>query len=102
MYNTVIQIKQTYVTQVYYGVISCLLTETCELSESEIFRSNHINVEILPFVGGESGANVRDNDDETFHSDCWTIRWRQDSCHPDTCQSANITRAYRQVVRSES
>jgi len=84
--------------------IKCILIETSEMSESEIFLNHHTNVKIrvLLFVGRKSGADLRDGDDQTLHNDCWAIWWRQDSYHQDSCQSTNIPWANHEVVRSES
>jgi len=87
---------------VHYGDIKCIVIATSEMSESEIFLNNYTNVKILLFTGREIGADLRDTDDQTLHNDCWAIWWRQDSCHPDSCQGANIPRANHEVVRSES
>jgi len=89
---------------VRYVDITCILIATSEMSESEISLNNHANVKIrvLLFAGRESGADLRDGDDQTLHNDCWAIWWRQDSCHPDSCQGANIPRSNHEIVRSES
>ena len=42
----------------HYGDIKCLLIAINELSESGIFLNDLTNMEIFPFAGGESGADV--------------------------------------------
>jgi Type IV secretory pathway, VirB4 components len=45
--ESVIQINSTYLTEVRYGDIKCILTVTSEQSEGEIFLNSHINVKIF-------------------------------------------------------
>jgi hypothetical protein len=62
----------------------------------------HSSEDILPFPGGENGAAVRDDVDETFYNGCWAKWWRQNRRHPNPCQGANFPGHYYQALHFES